>query len=209
MSKMFDLSLYLVLDTSLCNGAEDVLHTAQAALKNGVTMLQLRSEHMTGKEWLEIGTPLKELLNASGVPFIVNNRLDMALALGADGVHIGQKDLPPHIARRILGPDKLIGLSISTAEELASAPYEFVNYLGVGPVFPTTSKQNTAPALGITGLKQMVRDKKAPAVGIGGITLENIAAVLATGIEGVGVVSAICGQESPGDATKQLKKHLR
>lgn len=208
MSNTFDISLYLVLDTSLCSGLDNVLATAQAALDEGITMLQLRSEHMTGREWIEVGTPLKQLLTAYSVPLIINNRLDLALALEADGVHMGQKDLPPHLVRKILGPDKILGLSISTLAELASVPVDLVDYLGIGPVFPTTSKQNTAPPLGIEGLKHMVQHKQTPAVGIGGVTPMNITQVLSTGIEGVGVVSAICGQKSPAEATRKLKEQL-
>lgn len=206
--KKLDVSLYLVLDTALCNGITGVVDTAKAALENGISMLQLRSEYMAEKEWLEVGMALKNLLRASAVPLIINNRIDMALALDADGVHIGQKDMPPHIVRSLLGPNKYIGLSISTPDELAQAPAELVDYLGIGPVYPTTSKQNTAPPLGIEGLKYMVQHKKNPAVGIGGITPKNAALVMATGINGIGVVSAICGHPQPDQATRALRQSL-
>lgn len=204
MTKKLDLTLYLVLDTAVCRGFTMALETAKAAIDSGITMLQLRSEHMTGKEWLTLGEQIQKLLQGTSIPFIINNRLDIALALGADGVHMGQNDIPPIVTRKLLGPEKFIGLSISTPQELQQAPTDLVDYLGIGPVFATTSKQNTAPALGIDGLRCMIATKKLPAVGIGGITPANAASVKETGIEGIGVVSAVCGHSNPGVATQEL-----
>ncbi|QIQ22364.1 thiamine phosphate synthase [Zophobihabitans entericus] len=209
MKKQLDLSLYLVLDPVLCGGIEGMVRTTDLAVKNGVTAVQLRSEHsLNRKQWYEAGLALKQLLSSTSVPLFINDQVDVALAVDADGVHVGQSDLPVDVVRRLIGADKFLGLSVSNLAELNNVPWNLVDYLGIGPVFPTTSKTNAAPALGVAGLQTLVAQKCCPAVAIGGINSSNLAPVVQTGVEGVAVVSAICGQVDIAQVTKQLMTQI-
>ncbi|WP_392558404.1 thiamine phosphate synthase [Orbus mooreae] len=205
MQKRLDLSLYLVLDPSLCGGIEGMVNTTRVAVENGVTAVQLRAESpFHRKDWYTAALALKQVLISTSVPLIINDNVDIALAADVDGVHIGQNDLPVSVVRKLIGNNKILGLSVSNEQELSAVPWSAINYLGVGPIFPTTSKKNAAPALGINQFAQLIKNKKCPAVGIGGINATNICDVIQTGIDGVAVVSAICGQEDIKSATQQL-----
>lgn len=203
----FDLSLYLVLDPELCSGIAGMAATVYEAVENGVTCVQLRSEKEVNKRyWYEAGVMIKAVLADYNVPLIVNDHIDVALAIDADGVHIGQNDLPPEAVRKMIGPNKLLGLSVgSIGELLAVKPHE-VDYVGIGPVFATTTKKNARPAMGIEGLQKIVEARAIPKVAIGGINAGNVESVMQTKVNGVAVVSAICGQEDVATATKQLVK---
>jgi thiamine-phosphate pyrophosphorylase len=203
--KHLDLSLYLVLDPRRCNGINGIVDTTLQAVENGVTTVQLRAEpDWKKRQWYDAALALKKALTPYGVPLIINDQIDVALAVDADGVHIGQKDLPADIVRRLIGADKWLGLSVSNAAQLAAVPRDIVDYIGVGPVFPTTSKPDADPALGIDVLRTLMADKPCPAVAIGGITRQSAATVMATGVDGIAVVSAICGQPDPSLATRSL-----
>jgi thiamine-phosphate pyrophosphorylase len=198
------LKLYLVLDPDLCGGTEGMIRTAVAAVENGVTMVQLRSKEMNKGQWYQAGIALKAALSPYNVPLIVNDHVDVAMAIDADGVHVGQKDLPVAAVRKLIGPEKWLGLSTSYAEQIAAVPTDIVDYIGTGPVFPTNSKKDADPALGLETLKAFMQNKPCPVVAIGGITADTAAAVMRCGPDGIAVVSAICGQDDPALATKEL-----
>ena len=203
-----DLSVYLVTDRLLSRGRE-VVDVVLAAVRGGVTLVQLRDKDVPARETLALGRVLLERLRPLGVPLIVNDRVDLALALGADGVHVGQGDLPPEVARRLLGPDALVGLSITGAEDLHTLDPAVVDYAGVGPIFPTGSKADATPALGLKELARLRRLLPVPIVAIGGITAANAPAVIAAGADGVSVVSAICSADDCEVAASTLVQAVR
>lgn len=208
--KKLDLSLYLVLDPDLCGGIDGMVKTTQIAVENGVTAVQLRSEsQFETKNWYIAALALKAVLKDTNVPLLINDHVDVALAVDADGVHIGQKDLPVDVVRDLIGSNKLLGLSISNLLQLKAVNWQKVDYLGIGPIFPTTTKQDAASALGLTTLTELNQLKQCPAVAIGGINLQNVAEVIKTNIEGVAVVSAICGQSNIQQATLQLCQTIK
>lgn len=194
--KQFDLSFYLVLDRGLC-GSFGMVETALAAVRGGATMVQLRDKDASQQEVIETGKALKTALAGSNVRLIINDNAEAAMAVGADGLHIGQHDGRPEDVRAKIGPDMILGLSVQTAELAAKADRNVVDYLGIGPVFPTATKKNCAPSIGFDGLKRVYAHNGLPAVAIGGIKLPHVNDVLATGVEGLAVVSAICGQDNP------------
>ena len=202
-----DLSLYLVADSALC-GARGLVPTVRAAVAGGVTAVQLREPGATTRQLCRLGSALQEVLVDAGVPLIVNDRLDVALAIRATGVHLGQNDLAVSTARRLGGDDLVIGLSVSTDEQVAEADAldpGVVDHLGVGPVFATSTKPDAAAALGLVATAALAASTRLPCVAIGGIGLDNVAAVRATGVAGVAVVSAICAAEDPRAAAAQLR----
>ena len=199
-----DLSLYLVLDPDLCGGPAGMVHTARAAAENGATVVQLRAPGWKKKQWLETARALKEALAPFGVPLIINDQIDVALAVDADGVHIGQDDLPVAETRRLIGPDKILGVSVSDFGELGAVPNEGVDYIGIGPIFPTGTKPDAGEATGISGVGALAAAARWPTVAIGGIKACHCAALFAAGADGVAVVSAVCGQSDPAAATAEL-----
>jgi thiamine-phosphate pyrophosphorylase len=201
-----DLSTYLVTDPDLC-GERGVPDTVLAAVKGGVTAVQLRDKDAPARSLYALTTTLLRMLDGTQVPLVVNDRLDVALAAGAHGVHLGQDDLPVEEARRIAGPDMLVGLSVSTPEEMAAAqnlPSGTADYLGVGPVFSTLTKTDTTDALGVDGLAELCGRTETPCVAIGGIHVSNVTAVRASGVDGVAVVSEICTALDPAAAAAAL-----
>ena len=206
MSRPVDLTLYLVTDGGLC-GDRGVVETVRAALAGGVTAVQVREPRATTRELCALSTAVHEVLAGSGVPLVVNDRLDVALAVGAEGVHLGQSDLDPEDARRIGGPDLLIGLSVSTLEQVAHAgalPPGILDHLGVGPVQATATKPEAAAPLGLSGTARLVAASALPCVAIGGVGPANATAVRATGVAGLAVVSAICTAPDPAAAAAAL-----
>lgn len=202
--KPFDLHLYLVLDAAACGGR--LLATAQEALAGGVTILQLRG-HKTAwgkREWYEAALALKALCAQVGVPFIVNDQVDIALAVDADGVHVGRDDLPVAVVRRLIGKDKILGLSTHSVAQVEAVDTEIVDYIGMGPVFATSSKKDAEPAIGPEGLAAMAAAKKLPGVAIGGITAEHAGAIRRINPDGIAVISAICGQADACAAARTL-----
>ena len=207
--KPLDLLLYLVLDPDLCGGAEGMVRTARLAAENGATVVQLRAPNWKKRQWLATARELKSVLKPFGVPLIINDHIDIALAVDADGVHVGQDDMPVADVRRLIGPDKWLGLSVTNAVQMAEVPYELVDYLGIGPVYPTGTKSDAAPVVGVSAFAELVAESRLPVVGIGGIQVGNFLPLVQAGAKGVAVVSAICGQEDPVRATKVLLERLK
>ncbi|WP_409055203.1 thiamine phosphate synthase [Streptomyces sp. SYP-A7185] len=207
MRPPLDLSLYLVTDTRLC-GDRGVAPTVAAAVKGGVTAVQLRDPDADDRTLFSLGRAIQAELAGTGVPLIVNDRLDVAARLDADGVHLGQRDLSPDTARRRLGPRAYIGLSISRPGQLAHVP-DSVDHLGVGPVFAQSTKPDADAPLGLDGMARIVRESPLPCVAIGGIGPSRAAAVMGRGAAGIAVVSAICGRPDPRAAAHSLVRTLR
>ncbi|MGG6895555.1 thiamine phosphate synthase [Rhizobium sp. BR 315] len=206
--KSFDLSLYLVLDPVLCADI-GMVETARAAFAGGATIVQLRDKHASTAAMIETGLALKQMLAGSNARLIVNDNVEAAIAIGADGLHIGQEDMDAHEARRMIGPDMILGLSVET-EALASAiDAGIVDYAGVGPVFATQTKPDHKQPIGLDGLAGIVKLCPVPTVAIGGLKAEHTAAVLAAGADGLAVVSAICGTPDPAAATVLIAKAIR
>lgn len=201
----FDLSLYLVTDRSLSLG-RTLSEVVEAAVKGGVTMVQLREKDCSGKEFYELAMLMKTLLKPYKVPLIINDRLDIALACDADGLHIGQDDIPYPIVRKLMGKDKIIGLSVENIEDTIEANNLDVDYIGISPVFSTLTKTDTASALGLDGVKEITRISKHPSVGIGGINQSNAKDIIRAGADGISVVSAIMSANDPSLAASELRK---
>jgi len=201
-----DLRLYVVADTALC-GTRTVVATILSAVRGGATAVQVREPLATTRQLCQLAETVHHALASTGVPLLVNDRLDVALAVGAEGVHLGQSDLPATWARRIAGPDLLVGLSVSNLEQTAAAnalPAGTVDYLGVGPVFATLTKPLAAPALGLELTARLAAGASLPCVAIGGIHTGNAAQVRATGVDGIAVVSAVCAAPNPEAAAAAL-----
>lgn len=197
----FDLSLYLITDAELCAGI-GLEKTVEAAVQGGITMVQLRDKHASDEHMIAQAKRLKAVLAGSGVPLIINDRLNVALESEADGLHVGQSDTAVLEARQALGPNAIIGLSINTLPQLQAAPVELLDYVGLGPVFATGSKQDHAQPIGFDGLTQLAEVCPLPCVAIGGLKAEHAAHVKTAGANGLAVISAICGQPDPRQAAQ-------
>ncbi len=199
------LHLYLVTDEAgkcPCGLQE----TVRQAIQGGVTVVQYRTTKTDHSALLAEVLPLQQLLRTSGIPLIINNNIDLALEINADGIHIGQKDTPVAEARRLIGRDKILGLSVSTAEQMAAVDPELVDYVGCGPVFPTISKRNAPRELGIEGWASLAARCPVPLVAIGGLDAARARAIRATGLaDGIAVVSAICSSTHPQQAAASLR----
>ncbi len=196
------LRLHLVTDAVQC-GERGLLAVVQSAVRGGVTCVQLREKSLDTRAFVERARALKALLSPLRIPLLVNDRVDVALAAGADGVHVGQSDMAPQDVRRLM-PGALIGLSIESWQQMHEAERAPVDYYGISPVFATSSKADAAPALGLAGLQQLRRMTARPLVAIGGIQVGNVAAVMAAGADGVAVVSALCAADDPARAAQAL-----
>lgn len=203
-----DYSLYLVTDRSILKD-RDFYKAVEDALKGGTTLVQLREKDLSSLEFFRLAVQLKELVHSYNVPLIINDRLDIALAVDADGLHIGQDDLPLEIARELLGPDKILGYSVANIEQALYGQKHGADYLGAGTVYPTGSKADANNPIGLQALKSIKESVNIPVVGIGGIGMDNIEDVKKTGIDGVSVISAILGQEDIEGAARSLVKLWR
>ncbi|HEY5183024.1 MAG TPA: thiamine phosphate synthase [Dermatophilaceae bacterium] len=202
-----DLSIYLVTDTVMC-GQPGVAATVSAAVGAGVTAVQLRDVDATDDELVDLGREILAVLEGTDVPLIVNDRVHLVDAMGAQGAHVGQSDLGIDRARALLGPTAYLGLSVQTVEHLAAAREQVdgeLDYLGVGPVWGTATKLDAAAPGGLERLHRITSLSPWPCVAIGGITLENLPQVRRAGAAGVAVVSAICGQPDVATATRALR----
>lgn len=206
MSKI-DYSTYLVTDTDMCP-REKLIDVVGGAIRGGVTLIQLREKEISTREFYNEAVLLKELCKKNGVPLIINDRLDIALAVDADGIHVGQSDMPIEVIRRILGRDKIIGLSAGNVHDAEEAVKGGADYLGVGAVFRTATKKD-ANDVGIEMLEKVRAAVKIPIVGIGGINSNNIEKLYGTGIDGVAVVSCIMASDDPYNAAKQLAEKVK
>ncbi|MTG98739.1 thiamine phosphate synthase [Myroides albus] len=201
--RQLDLSLYLVTDRE-CALGRDIVDIVEQAVQGGVTIVQLREKQCDTKQFYNIAVRLKECLKPYDVPLIINDRVDIALACDAQGVHIGQSDMPYQVVRRLLGPDKIIGLSVSNAQQLEYANTLDVDYIGLSPVFDTTTKKDTSKAIGIEGVRDFSRKSKHLSVGIGGINVSNAEQVIHAGADGISLVSAIISADKPKLAAAEL-----
>jgi thiamine-phosphate pyrophosphorylase len=206
--KAFDLSLYLVLDPDLCAGI-GMVETARLAVAGGATMVQLRDKHAATIGMIETGRALKQALEGTGALLIVNDDVEAAIAIGADGLHIGQEDMDAHKARTMIGPDMILGLSVETAPLAAAVDPGLVDYTGVGPVFATPTKADHKQPIGFDGLAKLVKASPVPSVAIGGLKADHVAQVFAAGAKGLAVVSAICGTPDPEAATRRIAAEIR
>jgi thiamine-phosphate pyrophosphorylase len=199
------LRLYVITDRALARGRPDI-EIAREAIAGGATALQLRWKAGPLSEALQVGHALRALCREAGVLFVVNDRVDLALALEADGVHVGVSDLPVPETRKLVGESMVVGFSPETLEQALAAEAAGADYLGVGPVYPTTTKLDAGPAVGLEHLAQIAGAVGIPVVGIGGITAVNAAAVIRAGAVGVAVISAVVGAEDVREAARQLRE---
>ncbi|WYK03716.1 thiamine phosphate synthase [Cereibacter sphaeroides f. sp. denitrificans] len=195
-----NLSLYFVTP----DGAEDLEQLVAAAVRGGATLVQLRDKHRSDAELIPLARRLVAALEAQGVPLIVNDRIEVVLASGAAGLHVGQGDLGVAEARRRIGPDRLLGLSVEAPEHLEALPLGVVDYVGAGPVRATASKPDHAPPIGFEGLARLVAAAPVPAVAIGGLGAGDARAVKAAGAAGMAIVSAIGAAADPEAAARAL-----
>ena len=205
---MFDYSLYLVTDRTLSLGRSTV-EVVRAAIRGGVSCVQLREKGCSTREFMDEARLLKALLAGTGVPLFINDRLDVALAVGADGVHLGQNDLAIADARRLVGDRMIIGISAESVADAIRAEAEGADYIGASPVFTTPTKTDTAPPLGLDGLRAIRRAVQLPLVAIGGINADNAAQVLRAGADGLAVVSAIVSAPCPRTAAAGLRQRIQ
>lgn len=200
--------LYLVTDRDLTLG-RDLLYVIEEAILGGVTLVQLREKECSSREFYDIALKVATLTKKHNIPLIINDRLDIALAVEAEGLHIGQSDIPYPIARKLLGKDAIIGLSVESVQDARDAETLDVDYLGISPVFSTTTKTDTAEALGIEGIKEIKKLSSHKLVAIGGINLSNTNEIISAGADGIAVVSAICSAKSPREASEELLREIK
>jgi thiamine-phosphate pyrophosphorylase len=208
VSQAVDWSVYVITDQNVA-GDRPILDVVRAAIRGGATVVQLREKTTTTREMVELGTALHELTVATGIPLIVNDRVDVALAIDAEGVHLGMDDMPVALARQILGPECIIGASPDTSEGARQAERDGADYLGVGDVYGTPTKGDAGQPIGLEGLVRVVRAVSIPVVAIGGIRPENAGAAIEAGAAGVAVISAVLGAADPAAAAERLRAAVR
>lgn len=199
--KNLDLSLYLVTDNS--DDIEKFLNTIEEGIKGGVSVVQIREKTAETLDFYKLALKVKEITTKYNVPLIINDRVDVALAIDADGVHVGQSDMPCDVTRRLIGEDKILGVSAATIEEAQKAENDGADYIGTGAVFPTSTKDD-APKITKKELKEVVDSINIPVVAIGGITIDNASELKDTEIAGLSVVSAIMSSDNPKESSKKL-----
>ena len=208
MRRLPDLRLMLVTDAAM-TARRGLIATVREAVAGGVTVVQLRDKDASDADMVALARALRKELAPRGVPLIVNDRPDVAAAAEADGVHIGQEDGDPCAARRLLGPDAILGLSVTDAAEVATVDPAVVDYVGLGPAFATATKADAALPLGLDGFRAVGAMLPVPFVAIGGIDAENAGAIMAAGASGIAVVSAICAAEDPRAAAMALRAAMQ
>lgn len=200
--------IYLVTDRGLC-ADRSLVDIVAAAVRGGVSIVQLREKELATRPFVEQALALKKLLAPHNIPLVINDRIDVALAAEVDGVHIGQSDMPYPLTRRLMGPNAIIGLSVETMAEVDEAESFDVDYLGVSPIFETPTKLDTKGSWGLDGLATIKAKSRHPLVGIGGINASNIADVMAAGADSAAVVSAIITAPDPEEATRHLLSKIQ
>ncbi len=203
---MRDLQLYVITDRSVI-GDKALIHIVEAAIEGGAEVIQLRDKNVSARELVEIGKELRALCRDKGVLFIINDRPDVAVAIDCDGVHLGQDDLPIEAARRVVGPDRIIGVSTHSLDQAVRAQEQGADYIGVGPIFATPTKKDYRP-VGLKLILQIKEKLSIPFVAIGGINENNIDEVIEAGAECVAVVRAVMGAESPAKAARKLREKI-
>ena len=199
-----DYSVYLVTDHRNKTD-EEFLNIIEEAIKGGTSIVQLREKTASTKDFYQLALKVKEITTKYDVPLLINDRIDIAIAVDSEGVHIGQDDMPADIARKIIGEDKILGVSASTVEEAKKAEIDGADYIGSGAVFPTATKDD-ADSVSKDELKKIVDSIDIPVVALGGITLENAGSLKDTGIAGFSVVSAIMSADNPKEASQKLRE---
>ncbi len=207
---MFDaakLKLYLVTDPNLC-ATFGLLNTVNAAVKGGITMVQLRDKEASTNDRIGVGKELRKILKDTEIPLIINDDVEAALAIDADGIHIGQNDKSTIEIRGKVGKDKIVGLSCETIEDAKAADPALVDYIGISPVFPTPTKSDFNSYIGLDGISDIANATSLPSVAIGGLKREHCGKIFSTGCQGMAVVSAICGKDDPYMETKLLHDEI-
>lgn len=202
-NKNFDLTLYLVTDSTY-HSVESLLKTVDEACQGGVTLVQLREKNAGGNEYLEKAVKVKEITDKYQVPLIIDDRVDVALACDAAGVHVGSSDLPVATARKLMGPDKIVGATAKTVDAAKKAYEDGADYLGVGAIYPTSTKVVTV-LTEVSVLESICQAVPIPAIAIGGLNGDNIDILKGTSIAGIAVVTAIMKAENPKEASAKLK----
>jgi thiamine-phosphate pyrophosphorylase len=208
MNLVIDFSLYLVTDRRSA-GVNSLSDVVKAAINGGVTIVQYREKNASTVEMVRFAVKLHKITKAKGIPLIINDRIDVALAVDAEGLHVGQEDMPAGNARKIIGPGKLLGVSAKTLKEASSAVKDGADYLGVGDIFGTTSKKDAGEPIGLKMLKEISDSVAIPIVGIGGITKANAGSVIESGADGIAVISAIIGRPDPEKEARELMEIIR
>ena len=204
----FDLSLYVITDSRVAR-KRPTDEIVAAAIRGGATMIQLREKGWAARDLMEMGRRLLAITRPSGVALVVNDRVDVALAIDADGVHVGQDDIPVPVARRLLGPDKIVGTSAGTVEEAKQAELDGADYVGVGSIFATTSKPDAGDAIGPAALRRVREAIHIPIVAIGGLSSSNAGEAIGAGAQGVAVISSVVGADDVASAARLLAEVVR
>lgn len=200
--------VYLVTDRSFSLG-RSTLEIVRAAVRGGVSVIQLREKNLGTCDFYLEAMKIREFLRSVRIPLIINDRIDIALAVDADGVHVGQEDMPVKVARKILGPDRIVGLSVNAPEEINEESFEFADYLAISPVFSTATKPDITQPWGLEGLRRARGLTELPLVGIGSMTAENAREVVMAGADCVAVVTAIVSADDPAEATRTLVERVK
>ena len=200
-----DYSLYLVTDAALSR-ERSPRAVVEAAIRGGVTVVQYREKNASTRQMIAEAHELLELCRQYSVPFIVNDRVDVALAVDADGVHVGQDDMPASTVRRLIGPTKILGVSVENVAQARAAMADGADYVGASPIFATPTKPDAPQAMGIAGLRELACVCTLPIVAIGGMNASNAAEVLRAGVAGIAVVSAIVSADDVERAARELKQ---
>ena len=208
MQKPINLDLYLVTDRDLSLG-RSLGWVVEKAARGGVTIVQLREKDMETRDFIEEAQRIQKILKPYNIPLLINDRVDVALAIGADGVHLGQKDMPYQMARKVLGDKAIIGLSVESIEQAKEANQFDADYIAISPVFTTPTKEELTQELGIKGVKEITRLSRHPAVGIGSIKAYNAQDIIEAGADGIAVVSGICSADDPEEAASELRKKVQ
>ncbi|MBQ8931767.1 MAG: thiamine phosphate synthase [Ruminiclostridium sp.] len=202
--KKLDTTMYFITDSTNYD-TEEFLRRVEEACKGGVTLLQLREKDKTTREYLSLAEKVHEITRRYGIPLIIDDRVDVALAVDAEGVHVGQSDMPVSIARSLMGKDKIVGATAKTVPQALEAYNQGADYLGVGAIYPTTTKVKTV-LTSVDTLKEIVKSVPIKVNAIGGLNKDNIGILKGSGIDGICVVSAIMKADSPFVAAKELKE---
>lgn len=200
--------LHVITDTALQTRFSH-LELARMAIAGGADTIQFRQKEGSTRKLIEIAQQLKQICTGMGVTFIVNDRLDVAIASDSDGVHLGQDDFPIPLARELLGESRIIGGSAVTLNEARKCLDEGADYVGFGPVYPTTSKADAGPVAGINLMKEVIDKVPLPLIAIGGVNKDNTPEVIRAGAHGIAVISAVCCQQDPEQATRELFRVLK
>ncbi|WP_160676321.1 thiamine phosphate synthase [Clostridium sp. C8-1-8] len=204
MKSNIDYKLYLVTDRGVLKG-RDLAESVEAAIRGGVTLVQLREKDISTLDFHKVALEVKAITRKHNIPLIINDRIDIALSVDAEGIHVGQDDMPCTVTRKIIGEEKVVGVSVSTLEEAIQAEKDGADYIGVGAIFPTSSKDD-AKSVSIEVLKKIKETVSIPVVAIGGISSKNVSLLKPANIEGIAVISDILSKEDITKAARELKE---